>query len=119
MKTKICTDVEQSKKLIELGIDLDTSDMYWDFQIDGYVLISYELGYYHNDSEIPAWSLSALLNLLPLSTTLDHEINGWYCNINYDIVNIKEGYKDYTIICDNPIDAAFEMICWIRKNNKL
>ena len=27
----ICTTVEQSKKLIELGLDIETSDMYWDF----------------------------------------------------------------------------------------
>ena len=26
---KICTSIEQSKKLIELGIDIDTADMFW------------------------------------------------------------------------------------------
>jgi len=26
---KICTDINQSKKLIELGIDVSTADMYW------------------------------------------------------------------------------------------
>ena len=62
---RICTTVEQSKKLIELGLDVETADMYWDFQPDGYVLIASELGYYHNESEIPAWSLVALLELLP------------------------------------------------------
>lgn len=28
---QICTTVDQSKKLIELGLDVETSDMYWDF----------------------------------------------------------------------------------------
>ena len=27
---KICTTIEQSKKLIELGIDINTADMMWD-----------------------------------------------------------------------------------------
>ena len=27
---KICTSIEQSKKLIELGIDVNTADMFWD-----------------------------------------------------------------------------------------
>ena len=27
---KICTSIEQSKKLIELGIDVNTADMYYD-----------------------------------------------------------------------------------------
>lgn len=31
---KICTSIEQSKKLIELGIDINTADMFWDL-LDG------------------------------------------------------------------------------------
>ena len=27
---KICTTIKQSKKLIELGIDINTADMFWD-----------------------------------------------------------------------------------------
>lgn len=30
MKNKICTSLEQSQKLIELGIDVNTADMFWD-----------------------------------------------------------------------------------------
>lgn len=30
MNTKICTSIEQSKKLVELGIDINTADMYWE-----------------------------------------------------------------------------------------
>ena len=28
---KICTTIEQSKKLIELGIDVRTADMHWQY----------------------------------------------------------------------------------------
>ena len=27
---KICTSIDQSKKLIELGLDVKTADMFWD-----------------------------------------------------------------------------------------
>ncbi len=30
MKKKNCTDIKQSKKLIELGIEVNTADMYYD-----------------------------------------------------------------------------------------
>ena len=30
--SKICTSIEQSKKLIELGIDVNTADMYWSME---------------------------------------------------------------------------------------
>ena len=29
MNSKICTSIEQSKKLIKLGIDIYSADMYW------------------------------------------------------------------------------------------
>jgi len=58
---KICTSIEQSKKLIELGLDRKTSDMYYwcgsDLRIGGYKAQDEE-------GDIPAWSLSALLDIL-------------------------------------------------------
>ena len=65
----IATTLEQSKKLLELGIDINTADMSYrpyreeggipDYQLDlcPYMYASW-VGY-------PAWSLSALLNVLP------------------------------------------------------
>lgn len=31
---KICTSIEQSKKLIELGIDINTADFMWEYNPD-------------------------------------------------------------------------------------
>lgn len=66
---KICTSQEQSKKLIELGIDATTADMFWDTlstknpeaQVDNHHLVDEYDDWYR----VPAWSLSALMNLLP------------------------------------------------------
>ena len=81
---KICTSIEQSQKLIDLGIDINTADMRYGY-IAPYDFSDrmYEGGYdptpYHKDffiknpmfsteeydGELYAWSLSALLSVLP------------------------------------------------------
>lgn len=67
---KNCTDIEQSKKLIELGIDINTADMMWDdwsLIDEGWKL---SVGYYPEIEKdygrkcYPAWSLAALLDIL-------------------------------------------------------
>ena len=124
--TQITTTIEQSRKLIELGIDVNTADMY----------------YYNNDeipqiiSDIkllkkninpkfytPAWSLSALIELMP-----EHIV------INNKVSNSLKMYKeeggiafsyffsafdkvDDIIMCDiTLIGAAFEMVVYLLEN---
>lgn len=70
---KICTSIEQSKKLIKLGINVNTADMMWEYKPDKEVywdkptIIPIDSYIFIND--IPAWSLSALMNLLPSEFT--------------------------------------------------
>ena len=104
---KSYTDIEQSKKLAEI-LPLESSDGYWDFQIDGYKLIADELGYYKNDSEIPCWSLAALLKLIPNFNMFKRTIE---CRIETTNHLVDKA-------CE-PIDAAFEMICWLKEHNKI
>jgi hypothetical protein len=107
MKTKICTDIEQSRKLAEI-LPLESSDGYWDFQIDGYKLIADELGYYKNDSEIPCWSLAALIEIIPwtqvnrMTNSCKWEASSWI-NSNFVSEYHVEGF-------DTPVDACYEMI---------
>ena len=75
--TKICTSIEQSKKLIELGIDASTADMYIGYyvgksgKVDGTNIHYYLKGESFGAPEIiPAWSLIALLGLVPIETHL-------------------------------------------------
>lgn len=104
---KICTSLEQSKKLMELGIDRKTSDMnYWcgsGLRIGGYKAQDEEL-------DIPAWSLSALLELIP------ERIPGTKLVIKWDGCYYIEG-RD--CLRDTAIDAAFEMVVWLKENGKL
>lgn len=70
---KICTSLEQSKKLIELGIDIYTADMFWKNAV--------------SDKYIQCFT-----PFVDSGTSIDY---------------------------DNPIDAAFEMVCWLKENGKL
>ena len=62
MKTKIATSIEQSKKLLELGLDADTADMWYLPIKDTYELVTSPS---LTRGIIPAWSLSVLINLMP------------------------------------------------------
>lgn len=122
---KICTSIEQSKKLIELGIDINTADMdYIPFANDpeNYDCVINLWNNEHEDDWIPAWSLSTLLELI-LDIIEDYvlridKVYGEYY-IWYD--KIGEGWSDNMAhsSSENFIDVAFEAICWLKENNKI
>lgn len=116
---KICTTLEQSKKLIKLGVDVNTADMRYgyiapydfsDRMYDGgYDEVPYPKDFLKKnadfseneyDGELPAWSLAALLNVLP-SSTLDSSDNHRYR------FRCMERYTEWY---DNAIDACVAMI---------
>jgi hypothetical protein len=115
MTNKICTSIEQSKKLIELGIDVYTADMYWKNEVSDkyfqcftpFVSNGTDIDY---DYDIPAWSLSVLLELIPPGNVLLRDA----LNSKYKCINTVD--SDYY---DNPLDAAFEMVCWLKENEKI
>lgn len=125
---KIYTSIEQSQKLIELGIAVSTADMCWTNHCYGVTRSSMTISAKtvdeykslldrFNDSAsidvfIPAWSLSTLMELIPKSIiSTPNPFSDKYCcrNIEFDI----EFYAD------NPVDAVFEMIVWLKENEKI
>ena len=140
---KICTSIEQSKKLIELGIDVKTADMFWSLNPE--VLVASE--YMTEDNcipcvnAIPAWSLTALMNILPSEftekgeyseTTYKIDIRKYALTDDADIYQIVYGnyrwFKDGSNIWvdmvdtgekEDLLDAVFQMICWLLENNKI
>ena len=138
---KICTSQEQSKKLIELGIDVNTADMFWDTlfakkpeaQVDNHHLVDE----YDNWYRVPAWSLSALMNLLPsefeyFGTTYKINIRKYVSIDNVDIYQVSygnyhwhddSGYSWSDMINtgekEELIDAVFQMVVWLIENEKL
>ena len=123
--TRICTTIEQSQILNELGLDVNTADMYYDvnsYGIQGKPEVAVGKVW---SKDIPAWSLTALLNLMPKLYDEDDLNDGgcqpnlckgwdnnlWHCVYRADMY-ITNWY-------DEPIDAAFDMICWLLKNKKI
>lgn len=118
---KICTSLEQSKKLLELGIDVNTADMGWNvfvddtkriLPIDDWNLVKDGSG---NVKFYPAWSLTALMELMNRNCyNVSLNCHGAEWNVKFDD---SENYKDFTK--DYAVDAAFEMVVWLLENKKL
>lgn len=69
-KSQICTTVEQSKRLLELGLKKDTADMCWQkTTLNGKVITYPAQDAWHcstaiTDYHIPAWSLHRLMEIM-------------------------------------------------------
>ena len=98
--TQICTTIEQSKRLLELGLDTDTSDMCWlakklwgdDVEIPegdrSYILSTDKDDSFcrrYDVDCIPAWSLHRLIVMLPAV-------------INTRILSMPMNYPDTRIV---------------------
>lgn len=122
--TKICTSIEQSRKLIELGLDTNTADMFWDLldgdEPDEKVPTCYPWKWDANEGICPAWSLSALLDIIPskigdsVNKIIKSELQKkHFCVYSLKLKSIKETYGD------TPVDAVFDMVVWLLNNKKI
>ena len=117
---KICTSIEQSKKLIELGIDVKTADMLWTYDftvnnINGLNIISDYLKPEEND--IPAWSLTALLNLIQDNIKIEKTLFDQSDMFTHSIIG--DAYEYHSHEHENLVDAAFEMVCWLLETGEI
>lgn len=126
---KICTSLEQSQKLIELGVDVNTADMCY---INGKPNIGFLSEEYKmfGDNILsdywPAWSLGTLMGLMPKLYEFENDPDDGGCQPNlckgWDNNQWHIVYRSSIYITewyDEPIDAVFEMVCWLKENNKI
>lgn len=110
--SNIATTISQSRKLIELGLDPNSADMVWTTaNPDLPILLAYPIEDCNNwNDKIPAWSLSALLEVIPKETlpaleyregNKEWEANVW---IHHNIHCISH----YDKMC-----AVYSMVCWL------
>lgn len=104
----IATSIEQSKKLVELDIDTSTADMSWASNGFGQPFLRTLPIKGHPEELSPAWSLSALLEIIR-----NHDRHELYL---YEGGYYFECGEFMTESYFNPIDAAFEMVCWLKEN---
>ena len=97
---KSYTDLEQSKKLAEI-LPLESADMYWwSTSKRSYIEAMDDGDFNEAEGHIRAWSLAALLDVLP-SSVLDSS------NVHYYMLHCMERISGWH---ENPIDACYEMI---------
>lgn len=135
---KLCTDIRQSKRLQELGLNTKTADLSWycidtnhkDYLNSGFTLKLEPYSDYEGIAGYePAWSLTKLLKLLPRGIrefnpdrTYRLNLNMLYSTIeyvtnNFDKVKIEKEFWD--IDGTEIIDAVFDMAVWLAKNGYL
>jgi hypothetical protein len=119
------TTIEQSKKLLELGLNPETADMLWEqhfFEIPYVTVKPYTTkGRTIVSHILPCWSLGALMELMP-KICEDENDGGCYPTVckGFDTDMWHCVYRRTLYVTDwykSPIDAAFEMVVWLLKNN--
>ena len=117
---KAFTDIEQSKKLVEI-LPIESADMYYCGSVTPDVMTSCKQDY---RCYTPCWSLVALLDVLPISINegqhclalINSDPNGidWLCCYeNYKGESMMECYAD------NQVDACVEMIYKLKEKDLL
>lgn len=142
------TSIEQSRKLIELGLNPETADAWWYRStfgvIDGWNIKwdeesteeltlcrmnpSNEVAIVKRE-ETPAWSLGALMNILPpYISKHDGQVRKSYginlfrsyyhcCGYSFGPSLKEENHDNLCCFgCDSWIDAVFETIVWCYEN---
>ena len=94
-KSQICTTIEQSKRLIALGIKAETADCCH------YYVVGMDDKDIPEDANYPAWSLHRLIELTEVSV----EISGLWIKISG-----AYRYEEKDNVYDNLIDAIKELI---------
>lgn len=117
---KAYTSLEQSQKLAEI-LPIKSADMCWtsfDEKWDAY------LGAPNPDAikkEIPCWSLTALLDVLPKNLDIGRPVlatnyRGYYW-VSYFDEYMKEKFTSK--IYNNPVDACYKMVLKLNELNLL
>ena len=122
---KAYTDLEQSKKLSEF-LSLESADGFYAANV---IITEPFITYLNGERNIPGykgaipcWSLAALLELMPDKISINNE--SYYLSFTKKSVAFRgpitwDGQKAKSFEMDNILDAVFEMVCWLKENEKI
>lgn len=106
------TTIEQSRGLLELGIDPNTADMTW---VEGDLFIGLDPAIEHNlfafrkGILVPAWSLDALLDLLPFTWNFSRNSK----TNNYNIVWMGDAGLAGSFMATDKITTVYKLVSWL------
>ena len=103
--TMVCTNIEQSNRLIELGINPNTADMGWfkAYSLREEIYKPFIKGYKleNHKTDIPAWTLYKLIQITGAEIAVRDE---------YVILNNAKLFKESNNVYDNLIDVIEYLI---------
>lgn len=114
--SRIVTNLKQSRKLVSLGLDAKTADFFYESEdclgLSAawflHIATNAELDRHTPNLVLPAWSLNVLLGLISVYTMQTDTVGMVFITCE------KASY--ITNSYNNPVDAAFEMVCWLLEN---
>ena len=113
------TSIEQSKKLLELGLNPETADMWWtplNWQLTEYYVEVKQDGIGTPKNPLPCWSLGALLGMMPCipnCTILFAILDGKY---GICITPLDSGLALNEIEANTPFEVIYNMVVWLLEN---
>ena len=129
LTTKAYTDLEQSKKLAEI-LPLESTDMWYSYYGNSKYnpTIAYKGEQWFlcqirssSHSDIPCWSLAALLSVLSKTAhSIDEDGSVDLCNyknIEWSLCLTNTNVGLFT--ANNPVDACVEMIVWLKESERI
>lgn len=141
MITNICTTQEQSQRLLQCGVSADTADMSWRTIIEPMIrdIAQWETpllltmpyssakDIYSGDDVQPAWSLIALLGLIPHVIEV-YDDGDYYFSLAQEFLASEDYHAAYKYCWADddvlvgkrsscPIEACVQLIEWLLKNN--
>lgn len=122
------TTLEQSKKLVELGLDPFTADMLYYTLTPDIPVCKKPFIFKGQDMEIPCWSLAALISLMPnkLENLSTPNTSVWLEIGNRIVEYRRQSNIDQSTINNDEtpsfrgvdlIKNAFDMVCWLIEEN--
>ena len=125
--SQICTTREQSERLLALGLKKETADMSWSYvcisPTPEWMLVPLPIQG-HTDTEIPAWSLHRLIEMMP--THISQGDFQFYRTIKphsilYLPVNMESMWSIGRVVVNtnNYYDGIIEMYEWLIKEGYL
>ena len=128
--SKISTDIDQSKRLAEI-LPIESADMCyikhsssynpnWEFNEDFPPMILGDVPINKMTVEVlPCWSLTALLDVLPIKLQIVLAINDFQSDKKGKYAIGSADNDEYDCYADNPIDACCDMIIKLKELNLL
>lgn len=124
------TSIEQSEKLLELGLKPESADMFYEI-LTGEIypqLVRVKLTDKHwmelyPEVMMPCWSLGALLEMMPKEGIQPFEDSNpfiGYGDKKYRCVYLNGDWESsHQTMGDTPIEAAYNMIVWLLENGHI